>query len=107
MKLLEESKTERYYLKVGNLFVRNADYSDIALSPEERFAQEFRKGQTAFKEVYLYAVKYAEKHSLGKVTVVKVVRIIKEEVRDVDQLTMDNLNAFVKEYESEDKYRGL
>lgn len=107
MKLLQEQRNERYYLKVGDLFVRNADYCDITLTPNEDCAQEFRKGQMAFKEVYLYSIKFAEKHSLGEVTIVKVVRITKEREEIVDQLTIDNLNAFVKESEKEDIYRGL
>ena len=95
--LLEEHKTERYYLKVGDLFVCGVEYEMIRLTPRFENAEDYMKGHYKFKDAYMYAKKFSEKHGLGKVEVFKVVRVIREEQHDVDQLTLDVLNAYVEE----------
>lgn len=97
MKLLEESKTERYYLMIGDLYVCGVEYSMINLTPNQENASEYMKGHYKFKDAYMYAKMFSEKHGLGKVKVVKHVRVFREEEHIVDQLTLDVLEAHVKE----------
>jgi len=97
MKLLEEHKTERYYLMIGDLYVCGVEYEMIHLTPRQENANDYMKGHYKFKDAYMYAKKFSEQHGLGKVKVFKVVRVIREEEHDVDKLTLDVLNAYVEE----------
>jgi len=107
MKLLEEWKNERYYLKVGELFVKDVGSETINLTPFQNCASEFDHRRNAFKESYLYAKLHAEKHNLGKVSVIKIVRTTTEMEMDADKLTLDILDSYVKENENKGNFRGL
>lgn len=100
MKLLDEHKSEKYYLKVGDLYVCGVEYETIHLTPRQSNASEYLKGHYKFKDSYRYAVRFAKEHNLGKVKVVKHVRVVREEEHEVDQLTLDVLNAYVEEMQN-------
>jgi len=97
MKLLDEHKTERYYLMIGDLYVCGVEYEMIHLTPKQSNACDYMKGHYKFKDAYMYAMRFAKEHSLGKVKVIKHVRVIREEEHIVDQLTLDVLNAYIEE----------
>jgi len=97
MKLLEEYKSEKYYLKVGEMFVSGVSYNEINLTPIQENASEYFKDHYKFKDSYRYAKRLAEEHSLGKVKVIKIVRATREEEHDIDKLTLDVLDAYVEE----------
>ncbi|QOV08200.1 hypothetical protein Kirov_1 [Bacillus phage Kirov] len=97
MKLLEEWKSERYYLKVGEMFVKEVSFDVISLTANQSYADEFDKNRGTFKDVYLHTKLHAEKNNLGKVRLIKIVRTVTEVEMDADKLTVEVLEQYVKE----------